>query len=115
MKNKRKFIVWGAWGRKFKSCHPDKSKNPCYEATGIWFFTGRQKLVSVRAGKNQIRSEQSERQGFFDLSLPFRRERFTTGKSCQVFHRLQETAVCSSSMQQQYAANLYIRKGAGIF
>jgi hypothetical protein len=54
-------------------------------------------------------------QGFFDLSLPFRRERFTTGKSCQVFHRLQETAVCSSSMQQQYAANLYIRKGAGIF
>lgn len=30
--------VWGAWGRKFKSCHPDKSKNPCCKATGIWFF-----------------------------------------------------------------------------
>jgi hypothetical protein len=33
--------VWGAWGRKFKSCHPDKSKNlPCESMGGFLFSIG---------------------------------------------------------------------------
>ncbi len=51
--------VWGAWGRKFKSCHPDKSKNPCCDSNGdLFFHRDNGKLVyPADRGKNKDRSE----------------------------------------------------------
>ena len=46
--------VWGAWGRKFKSCHPDKSKNPRCDSNGdLFFHRTAENLFSVRIVKKQ--------------------------------------------------------------
>ncbi len=52
--------VWGAWGRKFKSCHPDKSTNPCCESNGdLFFHRDDGKLVS-QLDREKTKTEVSE-------------------------------------------------------